>query len=125
MGSPILTGALSYDKGTLGFYLPEIEDTYYTMNLSQTVEALTGQEVDLSVLALPEISGKEWRSLLESYLDIVYTVVNEKNVTVENGVSFSLPQLGSYMDGHPLHLPAPGGGCGGHAAQTGPNPAGG
>ena len=99
MGSPILTGALSYDKGTLGFYLPEIQDTYYTMNLSQTVEALTGREVDLSVLALPEISGKEWRSLLESYLDIVYTVVNEENVLVENGVSFSLPQLGGSMTG--------------------------
>src|SRR5699024_4505135 len=92
MGSPILTGLLSYDKGTLGFYLPEIQDTYYTMDLSQTVEALTGQDVDLSALALPEISGKEWRSLLESYLDIVYTVVNEENVMVEDGVSFNLPQ---------------------------------
>lgn len=99
MGSPILTGVLSYDKGTLGFYLPEIEDTYYTMNLSHTIGAITSRKVDLSVLTLPEISGKEWRSLLESYLDIVYTVVNEKNVTVENGVSFSLPQLGSYMTG--------------------------
>ena len=99
MGSPILTGLLSYDKGTLGFYLPEIQDTYYTMDLSQTVEALTGQDVDLSALALPEISGKEWRSLLESYLDIVYTVVNEENVMVEDGVSFNLPQLGGSMTG--------------------------
>lgn len=94
MGSPILTGLLSYEKGTLGFYLPEVQDTYYTMDLSQTVETLTGQAVDLSVLTLPEISGKEWRSLLQSYLDVVYTVVNDENVTVEKDVSFYLPQLG-------------------------------
>lgn len=94
MGSPILSGLLSYEKGTLGFYLPEIEDTYYTMNLSHTVGAITGRKVDLSVLALPEISGKEWRSLLESYLDIVYTVVNEENVTVQDGVPIFLPELG-------------------------------
>ncbi len=99
MGSPILTGLLSYEKGTVGFYLPEVQDTYYTLDLSQTVETLTGQEVDLSVLTLPEISGKQWRALFQSYLDVVYTVVNQENVTLEQNVSFSLPQLGGSMTG--------------------------
>ena len=99
MGSPILSGFLTYDQGRLGFYLPEIQNTYYTMDLSQTIETLSGQQVDLSVLTLPQISGKEWRSLLQSYLDVVYTVVNQENVTAEQNVSFYLPYLGDSVTG--------------------------
>lgn len=99
MGSPILSGYLSYDQGRLGFYLPEIRDTYYTMDLSQTVRNLSGQQVDLSGLTLPQLSGKEWRSLAQSYLDLVCAVVTEENVTVEKDVSISLPQLGETLTG--------------------------
>ena len=99
MGSPILSGFLSYEQGQLGFYLPEIQDTYYTMDLSQTIEAVTGQQVDLSVLTLPQLSGQEWRSLLQSYLDVVYTVVNQDNVTVTKNTSFYLSYLNQSATG--------------------------
>ena len=99
MGSPVLNAAVTYDKGQLGFSLPEVDDHYYVMDLSSMVYNLTGQEVDLSQLALPEISGKQWRSLVQSYLDIVYTVVTKDNVEVQKGESVRLEQLDRRFDG--------------------------
>ena len=99
MGSPVLSGTLTYDKGDVGFCLPVVDDTYYVADLSTVVKNFTGQDLDLSVLALPEISGSEWRALLQSYLDLVYTVVTEDSVTEESGASISLSQLGRTAEG--------------------------
>ena len=99
MGSPILSGYLSYDQGRASFYLPEIQDTYYTLDLSDTIRTVSGQEVDLSGLTLPQLSGKEWRSLIQSYLDLVCAVVTEENVTVDKDVFFYLSHLGEECKG--------------------------
>lgn len=99
MGSPVLNAVGTYDKGQVGFSLPEVDDNYYVMDLSSMIYDFTGQEVDLSQLALPEISGKEWRSLLQSYLDTVYTVVTKDNVEVEKNKSVLLEELDRRFDG--------------------------
>lgn len=99
MGSPVLSGAITYDKGKVGFCLPEVDENYYVMDASQVLSDLSGTDMDLSGLKLPQISGKDWRSLIQSYLDLVYTVVNKENVEVEKNASFRLPQLGESCKG--------------------------
>ena len=99
MGSPVLSGTLTYDQGQVGFCLPEVDDTYYVADLSTVVRNFTGQDLDLSVLALPEISGSEWRSLFQSYLDLVYTVVTKDSVTQEKNAAISLTQIGRTAEG--------------------------
>lgn len=99
MGSPVISGFFSYDKGTLGFYLPELDDTYYTMSLSDLIYTLSGDDVDLSGAKMPEISAKEWTSLAKTYLDVLYTVVNKDNVTMEKDRTFRLRELGGSCTG--------------------------
>ncbi len=99
MGSPVLTGDLSYDKGILEFYLPELSDSRYVMNLSTLASNLGDQDLDLSGLKLPQISGKEWRSLAETYLDLVYTAVTKESVKVERDTRFKLEELGGSFTG--------------------------
>jgi len=97
MGSPVISGMVTYDKGTVGFYLPELDKNYYTADLSKLVKNLTGESVDLSGLSLPTVSGKEWSALLQDYLDIFYGVVNEDSLEIEKKESFRMSYLkGSY-----------------------------
>ena len=99
MGSPVLNAAATYDKGQFGFSLPEVDGNYYVMDLSSMIYDLTGREVDLSQLSLPEISGEQWRSLIQSYLDTVYTVVTKDNVEVQKNESVRLEELDRRFDG--------------------------
>lgn len=99
MGSPVLSGTLTYENGRLGFYLPELDDNYYVMDLSNMLSSLGVSDVDLGSIALPEFSGKEWRALAETYLDVVYSMVTKNNVSVEQRQSYLLPELGGSYTG--------------------------
>lgn len=98
-GSPILSGALTYDKGQVGFCLPEVDERYYVADLSKASSDLTGMDIDLSKLALPEISGKQWRALAQTYLDLVHTAVTRDNVRLEQGQSVEFQLLGGGFTG--------------------------
>lgn len=99
MGSSILSGTATYDNGQFGFLLPQVDDTYYVMDLEKVIKNLTGEDIDLDSAQRPEISGKQWRALAEAYLDIVCATVTDKNVTMEKGKSVSLPGLGGSFTG--------------------------
>lgn len=99
MGSPVLSGTLTYDKGKLGFYLPEIDDEYYVLELSEMLDSLGIADVDLSDVKMPELSGKEWRALAEAYLDITHTVITKENLEVERREDFYLDELGGSYTG--------------------------
>ena len=99
MGSPVLSGTATYEKGVIGFLLPQVDSTYYVMDLKQIVKNFTGEDVDFDALVTPQISGRQWRALIEAYLDIVCSIVTDENVTVEKGVSVSLPGLGDSFTG--------------------------
>lgn len=62
----MLSGTLTYDQGKVGFYLPQVDENYYVADLSVVVYNLSGMEMDLSALALPEPvpvrSGAPWPS---------------------------------------------------------------
>ena len=100
MGSPILNGTVTYDGGRLGFLLPQADNTYYVADLEKAFKSLTGEDIDLG--GPPEqtgISGKQWRALVQAYLDIVYATVTDENVTVEKGAGVSLPGLNDSFTG--------------------------
>lgn len=99
MGTPVLSGTATYDNGQLGFLLPQADNTYYVMDLEEVAQNLLGVDLDLDDLGAPEISGKQWRSLIEAYLDIVYSTVNDDNVTVEKDKSVRLSGLGGSFTG--------------------------
>lgn len=99
MGSPVFSGTLTYEGGRLGFYLPELDGNYYVMDLSAMLSSLGVYGMDLSGIALPELSGKECRALAEAYLDILYSMVTNDNITVEKRQSYRLPQLGGSYTG--------------------------
>ena len=99
MGSPVLNGSATYENGQFGILLPQADNTYYVMDLEKVVKNLTGEDIDLDGPGAPEISGKQWRALIEAYLDVVYAAVTDKNVTVEKGVSVSLPGLNDSFTG--------------------------
>ena len=99
MGSPVLSGTVTYDGGKFGFLLPQVDDTYYVMDLRQIVKNLTGEDIDFDALTKPEISGKQLRSLTQAYLDIVYAAVNDDNVTMEKDKTVRLSGLGGSFTG--------------------------
>lgn len=99
MGSPVLSGTATYENGKAGFLLPQADNNYYVMDLSQVIKNLTGEDVDFGVFELPEISGKQWRSLAEAYLDIAYSTITKDNLEVEKNKSVRLSGLGGGFTG--------------------------
>ncbi len=82
MGSEVLTGAFTMDKDGLGFYLPQAEDTIFTIS-NEALAELSGAGGD--EVELPDISGKQIRKIAEKYLDIVFDMVNKDNLEAEKG----------------------------------------
>ena len=99
MGSPVLSGTVTYDDGQLGFLLPQADNTYYVMDLKKVAKNLFGVDLDPDSMKTPEISGKQWRALIEAYLDVVYATVNKDNVTEEKGRDVRLAGLGGSFTG--------------------------
>lgn len=99
MGSPVLSGTVTYDKNQLGVYLPELDDNYYVMDVDTLMESMYPGSVNLRDTKMPQFSGKEWRALADTYLDLVYTAVTKENLTVSKGETFRLPQLGGSYTG--------------------------
>ena len=99
MGSSVFSGTATYDNGQFGFLLPQADNTYYVMDLEEVARNLFDADLDLDGLGMPEISGRQWRSLAEAYLDIVYSTVNDGNVTVEKDRSVRLSGLGGSFTG--------------------------
>jgi len=103
MGSPVLSGALTYDKGTVGFYLPEADPNYYVANLAELLDE-DGLE-ELSELESPKIPITTLTRLGEGYFDILTTAVTKDNVK-KLDQEIRLEELGSSVKGQ-LYVYAP------------------
>lgn len=99
MGSPVLSGSATYEKGMFGFCLPELDENYYVMDVDALFSRLAGEEVDLGEAKVPEISGKEWAALIRTYLDIANSVITKENVTLEKRQEFTLTEVGGFCTG--------------------------
>ncbi len=93
LGSSVLNATVTYEDGTLGLYLPELDQNYYVADLSQLIFNITGQRIDLEGLGLPDISTDEIMEVLKPYGEALIELVNEDSITKEKNVSFSLGAL--------------------------------
>ena len=66
LGSQVVTADLTYDKGVAGFYIPELDDTYYTVDLAELDE---GFGPELENLKNTEIPVKDLEKLARSIVD--------------------------------------------------------
>ena len=99
MGSKLLSGALTYDKGVLGFYLPEADDTYYTVDVMELLDNLGIEITTMDDFTMPDISGADVVALMEDYLEIVFSVVNEDNLEVEKNENVRYSYLSGKFKG--------------------------
>lgn len=97
MGSDVIGGVVALDDGMLTLALPEISDTRYVLDLKQMIYEATGIEV--TELALPELSEDTMTALLKTYFDIVISAANDENVTVTKNQAIELPWLGETVNG--------------------------
>lgn len=97
MGSDVIGGVVALDDGMLTLALPEISDTRYVLDLKQMIYEATGIEV--TELALPELSEDTMTALLKTYFNIVISAANDDNVTVTKGQEIELPWLGETVNG--------------------------
>lgn len=82
-------------SGILGFYIPQLSETYYMMDYVRFVEnnsdgQFTADDVDEAAEA-----AEAWERTLKTYGDILVGVVNKENVTKQTGTftSFYLPTV--------------------------------
>lgn len=97
MGSDVLHGVVALDDGMLTLAMPEINDNRYVLDLKQIIYENTGIEV--TELALPELSKDTMVSLLKSYFEVVIATATEDNVTVEKNQEIELPYLDETVKG--------------------------
>lgn len=97
MGSDVLHGVVALDDGMLTLAMPEITDNRYVLDLKQLIYENTGIEV--TELALPELSKDTMTALLKSYFEVVIATATEDNVTVEQNQDIELPYLGETVKG--------------------------
>ena len=100
MGSTVLSGAATYEKGVLGFALPQVDNNYYTLDLAKFIEEQTGEKVDLGTAALPELSVGEWFTLAKDYGGILSKAVTKDNLTLERGREVRFDQLKGSFKGN-------------------------
>ncbi len=94
LGRDVLSVTATYDDGRIGLLLPEIDDTYYVFD---TARLRAGRMENIQ--QVPRLSGSEVRDLLQTYLDVVYTTVNDRNVKLARNQSVALDALGSGFTG--------------------------
>ncbi len=87
MGKDVLDVTVTHEDGRLGFLLPGVDDNYYVVDTAR----LRGNRSE--DIQRPQLSGKELRALIQAYLDVVYTAVNDKNVKAEKDRSVTLDGL--------------------------------
>lgn len=92
-GNSAFAGTALYDKGTLGFQVPQVSETYYTADLTGLVENLTGQRVEgLNSIELPQVPEKELKKVAKAYMDILSQAVTQESVTSKED-TFRLEKL--------------------------------
>lgn len=99
MGSSVIDGTFTYEDGKIGFQLPQVDNSYYVMDIGALAEEISGRNVHSNDLKMPEISGKQWRTLVENYLKVVYPTVTKKNLKVEKKKTVRLSGLSDSFTG--------------------------
>ncbi len=99
--TPIVSGTLTYEDGLLGLCVPELADSWYTMDLERLMEQYSdGLSLDLDTLMTPrQFSFDTFKQALNNYLSVLLSVVTEENIAVEENASFTLDLSGKSLTG--------------------------
>ncbi len=88
LGSQVASGVMTYRDGTLGVYVPELDEHYYTADLMKLAEASgmadTSDLEGLNDLQFTKLPTETLKRALNTYLDIVLSTVTDENVTKED-----------------------------------------
>lgn len=107
MGSSVLNATITYEDGKLGFYLPELDQNYYVIDLDQLLgEALDVRPYSYSsdtvnalfLLNLLSKGSDRLPDLIQPYLDILLTLVNDQSVTRQDNVPVTLTNAGQQVN---------------------------
>lgn len=95
MGSPVLSGIVTVDKDQIGVSVPELDDTYYVMDLPSIFELA---EIDLDEEALKSLEGVELpiadaEDLLNKYIKILSGAITKDSLTVEKNQTVKYEEL--------------------------------
>lgn len=85
LGSTALSAFVTCADGKLGFWLPELDENYYVADLDRVL----GDSAQAVLDALTSRSGA-LSDNAQPYLDILLALVNDRNVTREDGVPVTL-----------------------------------
>ncbi len=88
-GSPLVTGTVTYEDGTLGVYSPQLTGSYYTVDLSEYFDE--GENLSAA------LSGMDSSDVSDTLYDIINafgSAVNKDNLTVKKNVQVELEEAG-------------------------------
>ena len=92
-GSDILSGTIVTEKDKVGISLPELSDEYYQIRYEDLEDILKtlGLDSNVSIQAIMEtmdsaesplgVSSEELKAIVESYLDVFFSMVKKENTT--------------------------------------------
>ncbi len=98
MGDRVIGGTAVFEDGVLGFQVPELDDTYYTVDLeaalSQTEEGQLYMEMmeRMGDAGGPDLPTEELASVLDRYIDVIADTATADNTTTEQA-DFSFDKL--------------------------------
>lgn len=99
LGSKVLTADLTYDQGKAGFCIPELDDTYYTLDLEMAEPFLPYYLDGISGLENREIPVDTMKKLADKYLSLILKAANKENVTRADQDSFRQEYMGDKVKG--------------------------
>ena len=96
MGSPVLSGTVTLDKEQVGIYAPDLDDTYYVMDLAAILELADIDDIDMDAvnsLEGVELPIAETEELLNKYIKILSGAITKDNLTVEKNQTVKYGEL--------------------------------
>ena len=99
MGSDVLSGAVTYDDDQVGVYLPDLDRSYYVMDMDRLIDLYNYADSGADYTKAFDFNGDLLRSALKKYSNILLSTINSENVTTERGVSVYLSSVDTTIDG--------------------------
>ncbi len=98
MGDRVIGGAVIYEDGVLGFQVPELDSTYYTVDLEALMRQSEEGQLYLDMMERmgdtggPDLPTEELASVLDRYIDVIADTATEDNTATQEA-DFSFEKL--------------------------------
>lgn len=100
MGSTLLQATFTYDEDLFGFYLPELDSKYYTVDFPTMMKELGSADFSLKKMQETQESYRQiCKEFGKLYLEVILGEVNKNNVSVTDKEKVELTKLGKTVKG--------------------------